>query len=281
MSELQKRILTAIAGIGVFAFCIFYNSYTYFGLFLVLSSFCLWEFYCTLKRSNKEGLNVSLFPSFILHIIYYASFFFLYCDCILSGQFFIPANSAILIFVLGVFILVIIELFKKSENPFLNIGMSVLGFVYITFPFAIMHFIAIKDTYEPWKIMSIFIIIWSNDTFAYFSGRLMGKHKLFERLSPKKTWEGFIGGMLFSLVAAYILYQFLGIYSLTIWLLLSLIISVFGTLGDLVESMLKRSLQIKDSGGSLPGHGGFLDRFDSFIFALPFVYALLYLVDIL
>ncbi len=281
MSEFQKRVLTGFIGIALFVGCIFYSVYSYFALFLVLSSFCLWEFYCTLRRANYEKLEVSLLPAFIIHIIYFSLFFFLYCDCIISGQFTIPANTAILVFVLGVFTLIILELFKKSEKPFLNVGMATLGFLYITFPFATAHFVAITNEYNAWRIMSLFILIWTNDSFAYFVGKQFGNTKLMKRLSPKKTVEGFVGGWGFGLIAAVVMHQFVGLYSLPIWMALATVVSIFGTLGDLVESMLKRSLKIKDSGSLLPGHGGFLDRFDSFIFALPFVYALLYITNAL
>jgi phosphatidate cytidylyltransferase len=123
--------------------------------------------------------------------------------------------------------------------------------------------------------MGFLIILWSNDTGAYLSGRALGRTKLFERISPNKTWEGFIGGVLLAMGVAFGLSYWFGTLTKLEWVMIAAIIGIFGTLGDLVESMLKRSLGIKDSGSILPGHGGFLDRFDGLLIAAPLVYILL------
>lgn len=153
------------------------------------------------------------------------------------------------------------------------IGYIVLPFVFITkIPFG-------EKGYNPKIIISIFILIWTNDTFAYIIGKSMGKRKLFERVSPKKTIEGFIGGVLFALVASYIIsryyfdpkeYYFKK--SVAIWMTIALIVGVFGTIGDLIESKFKRAANVKDSGAIMPGHGGILDRLDSVIFVAPIVF---------
>jgi phosphatidate cytidylyltransferase len=126
-------------------------------------------------------------------------------------------------------------------------------------------------------VLALFIMIWCNDTFAYLVGKSIGKHKLLESVSPKKTIEGFIGGIVFTLVASVIISRFYTFFNVTLWIVSALIISVFGTLGDLVESKFKREASIKDSGNIMPGHGGILDRLDSVIFVIPFLY-LLYLI---
>ena len=128
-------------------------------------------------------------------------------------------------------------------------------------------------------ILGFFIMLWTNDTGAYLAGRFFGKHKLFERISPKKTWEGSFGGGLLTLAAAYILSLFFTNLDLTNWIVISILVAIFGGLGDLVESMLKRSLNIKDSGNILPGHGGILDRFDGLLISITFIYSYLYLIS--
>jgi phosphatidate cytidylyltransferase len=132
--------------------------------------------------------------------------------------------------------------------------------------------------FSPGIIIGFFLLIWANDTGAYLAGVTMGRHKLFERISPKKTWEGFIGGMIIAAAVAWLLSGWLGIVSSGQWVFIALIITISGTYGDLVESMLKRSTGVKDSGTILPGHGGFLDRFDSAMVAFPLVYLFIALV---
>ncbi|GGX20407.1 hypothetical protein GCM10007384_22140 [Aquimarina muelleri] len=129
--------------------------------------------------------------------------------------------------------------------------------------------------YQPLIIAGAFLITWVNDTFAYLVGKNLGKNKLLERISPKKTIEGFIGGLIFSLLAGYLIAIFSDILSIEIWLIISIIMSIFGTLGDLIQSKFKRQAGVKDSGTIMPGHGGIYDRLDSIIFASPFLYAFL------
>jgi phosphatidate cytidylyltransferase len=151
------------------------------------------------------------------------------------------------------------------------------GYVILPFLLIIKLPFLIQDIYSPFIIIGSFILIWTNDTFAYIVGKTMGKHKLFERISPKKTFEGFFGGMVFTIIGAYILSCFdiflnPVFHSFPIWAGAAIILVIFGTLGDLVESQLKRKAGVKDSGSLMPGHGGVLDRLDSIIFAIPFLF---------
>ncbi|NNK87673.1 MAG: phosphatidate cytidylyltransferase, partial [Flavobacteriaceae bacterium] len=132
--------------------------------------------------------------------------------------------------------------------------------------------------YKPQILLGSFILVWTNDSFAYLVGRTLGKQKLFPRISPNKTVEGFLGGLFFSCVASYFIAEYSGSLSFNNWLILAIIVSVFGTLGDLVESKFKRQAGVKDSGIIMPGHGGLLDRLDSIIFATPFIYLFLRLI---
>jgi phosphatidate cytidylyltransferase len=144
--------------------------------------------------------------------------------------------------------------------------------IYIGVPFAILLWISMdSNVYLPGRVAGLLFLTWANDSGAYISGKLFGKYPLMKRISPKKTWEGFIGGLIFAILFAFALtYMPYTDLQITHWCVLALIVSVFGPIGDLVESLLKREKQAKDSGSLLPGHGGFLDRFDAFIFHLPF-----------
>jgi phosphatidate cytidylyltransferase len=183
---------------------------------------------------------------------------------------------AIIPFILMLFIA---ELWRNKKNPFANIAYSLLGIIYIALPFGLMmHFFNPSFRSGPYHygiVLGFLFILWLNDTGAYFVGSLIGKHKLFERISPGKTWEGSAGGALFALLTAWGLSAVFMQLSLEQWLIVAIIIVITGTLGDLVESMLKRSLGIKDSGNILPGHGGWLDRFDAVLLSAPFVFVYL------
>lgn len=155
------------------------------------------------------------------------------------------------------------------------ISQKITGIIYISVAFGLMNslfYYGGVDNVRIGVILGLFILTWSSDVFAYLTGSMFGKHKLFERISPKKTWEGSFGGLVFALLAAYILSIFITDISLLRWLVLAVVIVISGTLGDLVESMLKRNAGVKDSGTIFPGHGGVLDRFDAVIFATPMVF---------
>jgi phosphatidate cytidylyltransferase len=173
----------------------------------------------------------------------------------------------------------LIELYKPGAAPFTNIAYTLLGIIYVSVPFALLHITAFaRGPYSHEIVIGILLILWANDTGAYLVGSSLGKHKLFQRISPHKSWEGVLGGAALALVVSYIIADYFGITSLNTWLGINSIIVVAGTYGDLVESMLKRSLQVKDSGGMIPGHGGLLDRFDSFLLAMPCITALIKLL---
>jgi len=154
----------------------------------------------------------------------------------------------------------------------MNIGTQLLGLVYVVFPFMLIIELRMNAIDAGNLLIGMFVLIWSNDTFAYLSGRFFGKTKLFERISPKKTWEGLIGGMFLTLIIAFLIGTLDEQRGVTFWLVAAFIIVPGAIFGDLIESMFKRSLNIKDSGNLLPGHGGILDRFDAAIFSIPLFY---------
>ena len=181
-------------------------------------------------------------------------------------------------------LIMIVELYRRQDKPFDSLAHTFFSVIYTAVPFSMFPFAAFARSglksllphdniiFSPGIIIGFFILIWANDTGAYLTGMSFGKHKLMERISPKKTWEGFIGGIIIAILAAWFLSDWLGVVNRFNWVIISVIISVAGTYGDLIESMLKRSTGVKDSGTIMPGHGGFLDRFDSAVVSFPLVY---------
>lgn len=178
---------------------------------------------------------------------------------------------------IGAFFLVLflgiaaVEMFRMSAQAFQNVSTTLFGAIYTCIPFTLLVNTGVdaQGHYAPWTIMGFFFIIWASDTGAYFAGRSFGKHKLAERLSPKKTVEGFVGGIIASALVAFLISHYNSTLGVNAWILCGIVLAIAGTAGDLFESMLKRQLGVKDSGNILPGHGGILDRFDSTYFAAP------------
>ena len=243
------------------------NKWIFATLFLFVTILTQLEFYQLL---NKGAHKTSTYTGIGAGIFLYGT---LAANALGIG--FTGINIIMLNFIPLVLIFVF-ALFSGSANPFAGIGLTLTGIFYIALPFGLLNYFYLPSllpngvTYGV--LLGFFLILWLNDTAAYLVGSAIGKHRLFERMSPKKTWEGSIGGALFALFTAWLLSNYFTAFLLWQWLALAIIIVVFGTLGDLVESMLKRSLGIKDSGNILPGHGGMLDRFDAVMLSAPVVF---------
>ena len=188
----------------------------------------------------------------------------------------VPALLAV-----SIFLLLLMELALHPKRPFDEAGYYFLALFYVGLPLALLIDVAFSQGgYVPMRVIGILFLNWMNDTFAYLTGSMIGKTPLAPRISPKKTWEGTLGGIFFTILLAWGIARLSPVFSTAEWLVIAACVSVFGTMGDLVESMLKRSVGVKDSGNILPGHGGILDRFDSFIFLLPFVWLALTLIHL-
>jgi len=273
MKNFIKRLLTGIVYVGTIGFCVIYSSYTFLVLFLLITLFCLREFY-RLINIRKET-DIHLYIHGVGGMILFLTVF-LYTSGI-AGQ---AVLSFYLLYIIGIFIY---ELYAKHKRPIARLACILLGQMYIALPFSILNLLAFSGAtsnppvYQWIWTMSLFVFIWANDTGAYLTGVQFGKRRLWERISPKKSWEGFFGGLLFTVVAAFIIAHFNPQIAWYHWVGLSVGVVVFSTYGDLIESMIKRSVEVKDSGRSLPGHGGFLDRFDSLLLA---VYAMLFYMEL-
>jgi len=188
------------------------------------------------------------------------------------------------LYLLYIVVTLIYELYGKHKNPITRMAYIILGQCYIALPLSVLNLLAFPSdstsnspVYQWIWIIALFVFIWASDTGAYLIGVRFGKHRLWKRISPKKSWEGFFGGLVFAIAAAFIFAHYQPQIAWHHWIALSVGVVVFGVYGDLVESMIKRSVEVKDSGRSLPGHGGFLDRFDSLLLA---VYAMLFYMQI-
>jgi phosphatidate cytidylyltransferase len=234
---------------------------------------CLWEFYHLINAQKRTKINPSCncLGGFLLFLVTY-----LYASGICDYYIFFG-------YLIYIVIILISELYKKHQDPITHAAYIFLGQTYIALPFALLNMIAFhgisgeSPVYNSMMIFSLFVFIWVNDTGAYLVGVALGKHKLFERISPHKSWEGFAGGLVFTIVSALVFAHFEPEIKFYHWIGLSLSVVVFGTWGDLIESLIKRTLDVKDSGCALPGHGGYLDRVDSLLLA---VYAMLFYVQL-
>jgi len=272
LSELLKRTLTGIL-IVVFVLGGFWlHPVSFFITGLVILTGTQYEYYNLIRKS---GINPQMIPGLATGITAYTA-------STLVAMKFISINW-FCILIPAVPIIMILELYRKEEMPFNSIAHTLLPFLYIVLPLSLLPFTAFNHSgiksllsheivFSPGVIVGFLLLLWTNDTAAYLAGVSFGHHRLFERISPKKSWEGFISGFVFTVAVACLLPGWLGVFDRIGWIATAVIIVAGGTYGDLIESLLKRSMGLKDSGNIMPGHGGFLDRFDSMMISFPLVY---------
>jgi len=238
--------------------------------YLLLSLLSLAEFYKLIRTTEIK-------PHVLLGYIGGALIF----GCLAARQLFEVDSKYLLLIIPAIFAVFLAELYRKDKHPFTNISYTFLGLILVSVPFCFFYalgFLKDPETYNYHFPLAFMLMLWASDTGAYLFGRKLGKNKLFPRHSPKKTWEGFAGGVFVSVLVGLIISFYFTEVSGFVWAGMAVLIVSFGTLGDLVESMLKRSLDVKDSGTLLPGHGGLLDRFDGLLIAAPLVFVYLYLI---
>lgn len=255
MNNILVRTLSGAVFISLILVPLFLNNPLYFSLILFGFMFLgLMEYGKLFQHSKEVSINWWLNTIFC----FIASYFFLHADPVYIFPLF--------------FFWSLIELWRKKEHPLNNIGVSLFGFLYVCVPILLAIIMNQHDHNAFPLLAGMFILIWTNDTFAFLSGKFFGKTKLFERISPKKTWEGTIGGLIFTVLMAFALSSLFDSERILFWVISSAIIAPTAIFGDLLESLFKRSLGVKDSGNIMPGHGGILDRFDATFFTLPFFY---------
>lgn len=277
MNNFIKRTLTGVLFVAVLVGCILYSPSTFAMLFALITGLAAWEFGTLINNSGQAVINRTICG---LGGVYLFLSFMGFNEGVFGAEGFVPY---LLIFIY----LLVAELYLKRPNPIANWAYTMMSQLYVALPFALLNVLyfypvqviregELATTFTPVLPLSVFIFLWASDSGAYLVGSLIGKHRLFERISPKKSWEGSIGGGVLALVAAWALWYFFPLMNLWQWMGMAIVVVVFGTWGDLVESLMKRQLGIKDSGNILPGHGGILDRFDSAMLAIPAVVVYLY-----
>lgn len=258
MSDIYKRGISGLIYVLLFTASIIYSEESYLFIIYFFGLACIREF---LKLIHLKNYVPYLLFSAVTYIV-------LFERNLVQGEL-----IALIVALTGSIQLLIMLFSKKTKYPQTIFHKLDISIRYLLLSLCLLMLLPFYyGSYEPYLVLSIVIMIWTNDSFAFLVGKNLGKHKLFPSVSPKKTIEGFIGGVVFTLLASYFIHQYFGILSLTDWIVIGCITSVLGTFGDLVESKFKRQANVKDSGHIMPGHGGLLDRLDSLLFVAPFVY---------
>ncbi|MBR9853404.1 MAG: phosphatidate cytidylyltransferase [Algicola sp.] len=260
MREVLRRSITGVIYVVLLLGAVFLSSDAFDFLFMAFGLACLYEY--------KQIVRLKGYHIFVAYLALWWVFIYLTQNS--------SAINLLMFFTITVDLALLVFLFSKTQRDFNSIQKFLIGLFYIGGGCIFLTMIPYKiDDFAQFLIMGIFILIWVNDTFAYLVGRTLGRTKLFPAVSPKKTIEGSVGGLIFALVSAYFLSWYETRLSLTEWMAMACLIVVAGSLGDLLESKFKRMAGVKDSGAILPGHGGIWDRLDSLVFAAPFAYLIL------
>lgn len=273
MNNFQKRSLSGIGIVAILLAGTLIHPFVFAAVFGTILFFALTEFY---GLSEKAELFPQKNTGRIIALLLFAICF------LIAGNYI--SQAFILLIIPLLFVILIGELFRTQKgNSLKNASVTLLGLIYVALPFSLLNFIILPNTpsasFYPWILTGLLFIIWVYDSMAYVTGSLLGKHKIAAKISPAKSWEGFIGGTVFAVIMGIINAVLFQEVDMVNWIIIALIAVVFGTLGDFFESKFKRELGIKDSGNIMPGHGGFLDRFDSLLFAAPMVFVWLNIMD--
>lgn len=265
MKKLITRTITGIVLVIIILTAILASQYSFAILFLLILTGGLIEFVNLYKQSDIEPNS---WLSYLISFVLFGTSFFV-AKGLIGAKYFLCLFPFFLLIMAA-------ELYRKKPKPIENMAVTIFSIVYLAVPLAFINFLVFPEIppshiYTPKLLIALFIMIWTYDSGAYLFGVSMGKHRLFERISPKKSWEGAIGGTFTAIIAAVIISTYIPEIQLIHWIVISILVVISSTFGDLTESMFKRYFQIKDSGQIFPGHGGILDRFDSILFAVPIV----------
>jgi phosphatidate cytidylyltransferase len=272
MNNFWARTVTGLSMVFLLLFSLWYNQWLFAGIFLTITILGIWEFYSLF--ASGEIIPQKIYGTICGAILYLMIFWFNISgkDTRLDLRLYFPVYSFLALF----FLTFVIEIYRKRPRPLENIAVTLTGVIYVALPLALLNLMNDSNTAYflgfPAYLLGYFIITWFYDTGAYLCGKSFGKHKFFERISPKKTWEGTVAGAMVALLTSLAISYMVPVVAKADWLMLAILVVVFGTFGDLTESLFKRSLNIKDSGNILPGHGGILDRFDTVFISAPFVF---------
>lgn len=278
MKNLIIRTLTGIIFLAVMIGGILYSPATFSLLFTIITALSVWEF--TGIVNQRADVSVNRFITTVAGGCLFVGFFGYAAGLPGGGVLFVP-------WLLSMIYLLVAELYLQRVSPLNNWAYSMLSQVYVALPFSLLCLLefsalgrdaalAVSSHTGSWLVLAVYVFLWSNDTGAYCVGSLLGRHKLFPRISPGKSWEGSVGGAVLCLLLSQVAAHYIPVLTPLQWALFALVVVVFGTWGDLLESLLKRQMGIKDSGKILPGHGGMLDRFDSSLLAIPAAVIYLY-----
>ena len=264
MRELLRRSITGIVYVFLLLSCVFLSSDAFDFLFMAFGLACLYEF--------KKLVQIKGYYVFVGYLALWWAFIYLIHD--------LAIVKTLLVVTLTVDLALLVYLFSKKETELNNLQKYLVAIFYIGGGCIFLTMIPYNsESFAKLLIMGVFMVIWVNDSFAYLVGKTIGRHKLFERVSPKKTIEGSLGGLIFALIAAYMMSNYESIITMEQWIIMAVVIVIAGNLGDLLQSKFKRVAGVKDSGAILPGHGGIWDRLDSLVFAAPFAYLTLILFN--
>lgn len=298
---MRQRTITAVFFAAAMIGGVYGGPYTFFLLFLLVVIGSLYELMALLTPIHdaypKVRLVWGLLVGAVPFVLYGSSILFHWPIALTPAVGGLPLNAeeivrqapelslllrVVVLEIVLLFSLLLLELYLQAERPFALFGHYLLGLFYIGIPLTLLIQVAYwTGEYGPHRVFGLLWLVWTNDTAAYLVGSQIGRNKLFPRISPNKTWEGTLAGIICTLLMAWGLSYLISEYSTAQWIGVGLVAALFGTLGDLVESMLKRSLGVKDSGNLFPGHGGFLDRFDAFLLVVPFAWAVLMMLKYL
>ena len=270
-ANLKRRVLTGMFG-GSLLLLSALHELSYLVVFVLIIFLSSREYFKILVNNGfRPNYNLGVFLSVIIFV---TTYFYASKESLIGVHF-------VLVPILP--LVCLSALYSSNNNETLsNVSVTFFGILYISLPISLLNFIVFNEySYNSIYLMATLLFLWNSESAAYFGGSLFGRKKLFESVSPMKTWEGVISGLLANVILAYLIHQFVwtSFQTFTFWVLFSMVVLVSGIFGDLFESLLKRNFNLKDSGNKLPGHGGFLDRFDSFFFVIPYVYFYLKIID--